>query len=152
MRWEIIDKSPKGVGLVSQESYPVSELAVGNFAQLNIINDSRWLSGIIRWVNIKEGGLISLGLEYLARENTPVYLQSGNQERQGFKSVAILGKYTFEPWPTVILITHGLSYREGEELSLISDQNHMKIKLNECLVATKNCKIFSFRLEDALVE
>lgn len=152
MSWEIIDKSPQGVGLVSHESYPIDELAIGNFTQLTITSSGRFCSALVRWINIKEGGLISLGLKYLARENIPVYLQSKNQKKQGLKSLAILGKYTFKPWPSTLLITQGLSYRCGEEISLISGEHRIKIKLTECLVNNKKCKIFSFNAEDGQLD
>lgn len=145
MRWEVIDKSEHGVGVVSQESYPSSELEVGNFVQLNTGSSSSWFSGLVRWMNVKEGGHISLGLEYLARENIPVYLQTNKQRAQGYKSIAILGKYTFKPWPSIVLITQGLSYPVGQEVILISDQHHIAITLQSCLVHNKNCKIFSFK-------
>ncbi len=145
MQWKIIDKSSTGVGLVSQESYPITELSVGNFVQLNILSEEKWCSGLIRWMHIKEGGFISLGLEFLARENIPVYLQSDKQQKQGYKSMAILGKYTFKPWPNLILITQGLSYQTGDSLSLITKQHSIEITLSNCLETTKNCKIFSFK-------
>lgn len=148
MSWEIVNESPSGVGILSQESYPVKDFSVGNFAQFNMSGQSEWVSGLVRWMNVKEGGVIALGLEFLARENIPVYLQSQNQKIQGYKSIAILGKYTFNPWPNNIIITQGISYREGEEVTLISEQNKMQIKLLSCLVVSKNCKIFSFKTED----
>lgn len=146
--WEIVNKSPKGVGLVSQESFPVVELAVGNFVQLKVEGKQEWLSGLVRWMNVQEGGLIAVGLEYLARENIPVSIQSRNQKRDGFKSTAILGKFTYKPWPNNILITQGISYREGEEVTLIVGQQHIEIKLVSCLSTCKSCKIFSFKAED----
>jgi len=151
MSWQVVDQSSQGIGIISQESYPMAALSVGNFVQFNNHSNNGWISGLIRWISVKEGGLISLGLEYLAKENIPVYLQSINQQRKGYKSSAILGKGTFDSWPSMILITQGLSYRAGEELSLISEQNTIDIKLKDCLVSNKNCKIFSFKPTEALI-
>ena len=152
MGWEIHDESSKGVGIVSQESYPVGGLSVGNFVQCTIEASNQWVSGLVRWMNVKEGGLISIASEFLARENIPVYLQSKNQRKEGFKNIAILGKYTFKPWPNNIIIAQGGSYREGESLTLISGQNHIEIKLAACLIPSKNCKIFSFKAEEVALK
>lgn len=52
MEWKVLDKSLTGVGLLSQESYPIIGLGVGNFIQLNILSDDKWFSGLVRWIMI----------------------------------------------------------------------------------------------------
>ena len=150
MQWKILDRSSTGVGLISQESYPIMGLGVGNFIQFNVLSAEKWLSGLVRWMHIKEGGFISLGLEFLARENIPIYLQSTKQKKQNYKSMAILGKYTFKPWPNLILITQGLAYKKGDNLSLITKQHSIRVMLSDCLETTPNCKIFSFKPAEEL--
>lgn len=147
--WQVDNCSLSGACLTSESASEVDALEVGRFIAIKGIGNYGITTGLIRWVNYQYRGKIAIGVEYIARVNIDIQLQSDAEKRMGKKSMGFLAKQTYTHWPEKLIMTQQESYEVGEGLTLMHANELVRVKLKACIVETPHCKLFAFEPVDS---
>jgi hypothetical protein len=147
MQWQLSNVSQSGACLINPSSDPLERLSVGELLALRGIEKNQMITAVVRWLSLREGRGVLMGLEYIAKENQAVYVQNETQKKNGFKYKAILASSTYPAWPSAVLVTPILSYHAQEKVFLITGENQeQEVMLIECVERTSNAIFFKIKI------
>ncbi len=142
--WQLVNISENGACIQCDNDEYLEEIAIGALIGMNGGSFDSWTSALVRWLHLKDNGVINIGLEFVGFENSAIYMQNQTQRNNASKTMAILSKSTIDTWQDNVLITPTLPYKENDEVYLIDNEATLKVKLLKSLLKTPHIRIFTF--------
>lgn len=147
MRWQLSNVSQSGACLVNPSSDPLYRLNVGELVLVKGVSmDKKPVVAVVRWLSLREGRGVLMGLEYISKDIEAVQVQNETQRKNGFQYKALLASHTVSTWPDVLLITPILSYHAQEQIHILKDvETQQEVTLTECVERTSNAIFFKIK-------
>lgn len=148
MQWQLSNVSQSGACLVNPSSDPLYRLNVGELVVLKGIGqDKKLIVGVVRWLSLREGRGVLMGLEYISKEIESVKVQNDTQRKNGYQYKSLLAHNTVSTWPDTLLITPILSYHAQEQIHIIEEGGEQReVTLTECVERTSNAIFFKTKV------
>ncbi|NWB90922.1 molecular chaperone [Pseudomonas agarici] len=144
---QIINHSPSGYCLVWPKEVP-DQLQAGELVGLQDSTARGWSVAVVRWIRQVRGGT-QMGIELIAPHAQPCGLQlvRGNEENSHYLRALLLPEINAIGVPATLL-TPRLPFQEGHKVTINTNGDEHRGRLNKRLISTGGFNQFEYRLLD----